>query len=76
VSLAVFPSEEPSLISSLDSVGLFLYIVPYIGYKIIKKTKYVRSADADLFSGRLRPEEEFEEKPSTSVAGRVFDRLF
>ncbi|KAH8089362.1 putative amino acid permease [Filobasidium floriforme] len=57
-------------------ISLFLYIAPYIGYKIIKKTKYVRSADADLFSGRLRPEEEFEEKPSTSVVGRVFDRLF
>ncbi|KAH7367998.1 lysine-specific permease [Plectosphaerella cucumerina] len=53
-------------------VGIPIFIIPIVGWKLYHKTKFVRSKDADLWSGRLHYSEEpaVEPKPS-SVKGHV-----
>ncbi|KAJ9100026.1 hypothetical protein QFC19_005844 [Naganishia cerealis] len=57
-------------------ISLGILIFPWIGYKLFKRSSFVRSADADLYSGRIKAGEEFEELPATSAIGRVLDKLF
>ncbi|KAJ9123202.1 hypothetical protein QFC22_001395 [Naganishia vaughanmartiniae] len=66
--------DTASFFASYISLGIL--IVPWIGYKIFKRSSFVRSADADLYSGRIKAGEEFEEQPATSAFGRVLDKLF
>ncbi|GHJ89594.1 hypothetical protein NliqN6_5996 [Naganishia liquefaciens] len=57
-------------------ISLGILIVPWLGYKLVRRSKFVRSADADLYNGRIKPGEEFDELPSTSALGRFMDKLF
>jgi yeast amino acid transporter len=38
-------------------IGIPIFIVPIIAWKLINRTKLVRAADMDLWSGRLMPED-------------------
>jgi amino acid transporter len=58
------------------SIGLGILIVPWVGYKIFRRSSFVRSAEADLYNGRVKPGEEFEDTPSESALGRFMDKLF
>lgn len=55
--------------------GLGILVVPWVGYKIVRRSSFVRSADADLYNGRIKPGEEFEELPATTALGRFLDKL-
>lgn len=57
-------------------IGLGILIVPWVGYKIFRRSSFVRSSEADLYNGRVKPGEEFEDTPSESALGRFMDRLF
>jgi amino acid transporter len=68
--------EPPWRRNWYTSAGLGILIVPWLGYKLVRRSKFVRSADADLYNGRIKPGEEFDELPSTSALGRFMDKLF
>lgn len=54
-------------------IGIVIYIVPFVGWKLIKKTKFARSATTDLFSGRFDSESVPEEPKPTGWWGKFVD---
>ncbi|KKK14938.1 proline-specific permease [Aspergillus rambellii] len=58
-------------------IGIPIFIVPIIGWKLVKRTKFARAAEIDLWSGRLQEGEVIEHtlKPTTAL-GRFIDWLF
>lgn len=57
-------------------LGIPVFFVPWITWKLWKKTKVVKLAEIDLDSGRLRKEDEPEEKIPTTVWGKFVAWLF
>lgn len=57
-------------------IGIAIYIVPFVVWKVVKKTKFVRSKEADLFSGRFDPTGLAPEKEPTTWWGKFLDWLF
>ncbi|GAA5865126.1 hypothetical protein JCM8547_007721 [Rhodosporidiobolus lusitaniae] len=57
-------------------IGIVLYIVPIIGWKVFKRSKFVRARDMDLFSGRLDSSKLPEPKMPTTWWGKFLDWLF
>ena len=57
-------------------IGIPIFIVPIVIWKLWHKTKFERASTIDLFAGRLR-EGEVEEKPEpTGFGAKVADWLF
>lgn len=57
-------------------IGIPIFIVPIIAWKLWHRTKYVRSSAIDLWSGRLQEGEISPRKPpSTTLWGRFVDWL-
>ncbi|KAL0252999.1 hypothetical protein SLS55_010670 [Diplodia seriata] len=57
-------------------VGIPIFIVPIVVWKVWHKTKFVRAKDIDLWSGRLPPRERGDEKEKpTTIWGRFVDWL-
>ena len=57
----------------ISYVSLILFVVLYLSHKIIFRTKFVNSRDADLDSGRKEVEEmHFEESEPTSAWGKFW----
>lgn len=77
----VFLSGYSVFIDGFDVVGfvvnyivIVVFVVLYLGWKIIKRTNFVPLMDADLITGRRMPdrsEDEEEEEPETAAAQRV-----
>ncbi|KAB8227287.1 putative amino acid permease [Aspergillus alliaceus] len=58
-------------------IGIPIFIVPIIGWKLVHGTKYVRAANMDLWSGRLQEGEIVEQrKPPDTPWRRFVDWLF
>ncbi|KAI9036183.1 putative amino acid permease [Aspergillus affinis] len=58
-------------------IGIPIFIVPIIGWKLIHKTKFIRASNIDLWSGRLQEGEIIEHTtPPTSALGRFVNWLF
>ena len=58
---------------------VFIFPVLFIGWKLIKKTKWIKSHEADLVSDLAEIEEytaNFVETKETNPFNRVLDRLF
>ncbi|KAI5456478.1 amino acid permease/ SLC12A domain-containing protein [Mariannaea sp. PMI_226] len=55
-------------------IGIPIFIVPIVGWKLIKKSKFVRAKDVDLWSGRYYPEHTGQKGPKT-VAQRLVHSL-
>lgn len=73
---SVFLSGNWSAASFIASyIGIAIYIVPFILWKLIKRTKFVRSKDTDLFSGRFDPSGVPEEPLPTTRWGKFLDWL-
>ncbi|UZJ55604.1 hypothetical protein CBS101457_004924 [Exobasidium rhododendri] len=60
-------------------VGIPIFIVPIIGWKLIKKSKFVHTRDIDLYTGRLDNHEveviDASAKDSKSIAQKMVDIL-
>jgi yeast amino acid transporter len=57
-------------------IGIPIFIVPIIVWKLVHKTKFERAADINLWAGRLR-DGEVEEKPKpTGFGAKAADWLF
>ncbi|KAK2031388.1 amino acid permease [Colletotrichum zoysiae] len=55
-------------------IGIPIFIVPIVAWKLYHKTKFVRAHEIDLWSGRLHESEYVPEKPkATTFKGRVKD---
>ncbi|GJD00483.1 amino acid permease [Colletotrichum higginsianum] len=55
-------------------IGIPIFIVPIIAWKLYHKTKFVRAHEIDLWSGRLHESEYVPERPkATTFKGRVKD---
>ncbi|KAI5449774.1 hypothetical protein NCC49_004064 [Naganishia albida] len=57
-------------------ISLGILIVPWVGFKIVKRTSFVRSADADLYNGRIQPGEEEVEPEANTKFGRFLGKIF
>ncbi|WVR04493.1 hypothetical protein IAU60_001497 [Kwoniella sp. DSM 27419] len=57
-------------------IGIPIYIIPFVLWKVIKKTKFQRASEIDLWSGRFDPSEAEEEEPPTTWWGKFFDWAF
>jgi amino acid transporter len=74
---AVFLKGNWSVSNFIASyIGLVIYIVPYVVWKIVKNTKFVLSSETDLVSGRFDSSSLPDELEPTSVWGRFIDWLF
>ncbi|RDW58187.1 hypothetical protein BP6252_13598 [Coleophoma cylindrospora] len=56
-------------------IGIPIYIVPFVLWKVFKKTKFVRASEMDLFSGRFNPDSVPEEKAPTTLWEKFLDWL-
>ncbi|KAL3421550.1 amino acid permease [Phlyctema vagabunda] len=57
-------------------VGIVIYIVPFLAWKFVKKTKFVRSSETDLYSGRFDADSVPPEPKPTTWWGKFIDWLF
>ncbi|KAK8847706.1 hypothetical protein IAR55_005565 [Kwoniella newhampshirensis] len=57
-------------------IGIPIFIVPFILWKIIKRTKFLHASEIDLWSGRYDPSEAPEDKPPTTWWGKFLAWLF
>ncbi|SNX84901.1 probable general amino acid permease [Melanopsichium pennsylvanicum] len=57
-------------------LGIPVFFVPWIGWKLWHKTKVVKLSEVDLDSGRLNPKDEVPEKVPTTAWGRFVAWLF
>ncbi|KAI5478989.1 hypothetical protein MNV49_004393 [Pseudohyphozyma bogoriensis] len=57
-------------------VGILIFIVPAVGWKLIKKSKWVKLKDMDLWTGRFDSSKLEPEKVPTTWWGKVVDYLF
>lgn len=58
---------------------VFLFPVLFVGWKILKKTKFIKAHEVDLVTDLAEIEEyhrTFVEKPETNPFNRVLDKLF
>jgi len=55
---------------------LAIFIIPFVFFKFYWKTKFVRASEADLWTGRLDPSEEFPEPPATTLFGKFCEKIF
>lgn len=58
-----------------EYVGLIIYIVPYVFWKIFKRTSFAKSSEIDLFSGRFNSSNAPEEPVPTTWWGKFIDWL-
>ncbi|WWC86560.1 uncharacterized protein L201_001437 [Kwoniella dendrophila CBS 6074] len=57
-------------------ISIPIYAVPFIGWKIYKKTRFVKSTEADLYTGRITEDEDVGvEDPPTSWYGKLLDKI-
>lgn len=56
-------------------IGIAIYIVPYLGWKVVKRTRIARSSEIDLFSGRFDPTSVPYEALPTTWWGKFLDWL-
>ncbi|KAL1412247.1 hypothetical protein Q8F55_003258 [Vanrija albida] len=56
-------------------ISLVIFVVPCIGYKIIKRTKFVRASEADVVSGRLDPADVQDDPEPTTWWGKALDKI-
>lgn len=56
-------------------IGIPIFVVPVLGWLIVKRDGFRKPADMDLWSGRLSPEDEVEEPVPTTAWGRFVDWL-
>ncbi|KAI5475317.1 hypothetical protein MNV49_001619 [Pseudohyphozyma bogoriensis] len=54
-------------------IGIPIYILPAVIYKLVKKSKWVDPATADLVTGKINPEDEEEDPPATTWGGKFLD---
>ncbi len=57
-------------------LGIPVFFVPWIGWKLWHKTKVVKLSEVDLDSGRLNPKDEVPEKVPTTQWGKFIAWLF
>lgn len=57
-------------------IGIPVFFVPWIGWKLWHKTKVVKLSEVDLDSGRMNPKDEVPEKIPTTLWGRFVAWLF
>ncbi|WVQ84525.1 hypothetical protein IAT38_006679 [Cryptococcus sp. DSM 104549] len=58
-------------------IGIAIYIVPFVLWKIFKRTKFVRASNMDLWSGRYDPTDAPpDDPPPTTWWGKFLDWLF
>ncbi|KAH8656086.1 amino acid permease/ SLC12A domain-containing protein [Tricladium varicosporioides] len=57
-------------------IGIAIYIVPFVLWKLLKKTKFVKARDTDMFSGRFDPSFVPEEVRPHTWWGKFLDWLF
>jgi len=73
---SVFLKGNWSVSSFIASyIGIAIYIVPFVLWKLVKKTKFIRSTETDLFSGRFDPSGVPEEPVPETWWGRFIDWL-
>jgi amino acid transporter len=56
-------------------IGLVIYIVPYVIWKIVKKTKFVSASETDLLSGRFDASSVPDGPEPTTAWGKFIDWL-
>ncbi|RSH92088.1 hypothetical protein EHS25_008500 [Saitozyma podzolica] len=57
-------------------IGIPIFVVPFVLWKLFKRTRFVRASEMDLYSGRFDPSEAPEEHTPTSWWGKFLDWLF
>ncbi|KAH6673493.1 amino acid permease/ SLC12A domain-containing protein [Halenospora varia] len=57
-------------------IGIVIYIVPFVVWKLLKRTKFVKARDTDMFSGRFDPSFAPEEARPHTWWGKFLDWLF
>ncbi|KAK4939850.1 hypothetical protein LTR10_019917 [Elasticomyces elasticus] len=74
---AVFLSGRWSASTFVASyIGIPIFIIPIIAWKLLHKTKFARASTIDLWSGRLQEGEIYEAERPTTWWGRFIDWLF
>jgi amino acid transporter len=56
-------------------IGIAIYIIPYVVWKIVKRTKIARASEIDLFSGRFDPRGAVNEKVPVTKWEKFLDWL-
>jgi amino acid transporter len=56
-------------------IGIAIYIVPYVVWKIVKRTKIAKASEIDLFSGRFDPRGAVKEKVPVTKWEKFIDWL-
>ncbi|WWC87120.1 uncharacterized protein L201_002006 [Kwoniella dendrophila CBS 6074] len=57
-------------------IGIPIYIVPFVLWKIFKKTSFRKASEIDLWSGRFDPSTAPEDHPPTTWWGKTLDWIF
>jgi amino acid transporter len=57
-------------------IGIAIYIFPFVVWKVVKGTRFVRAIETDLFSGRFDPSHVPVEKRPEGWWGKLLDWLF
>ncbi|KLT42271.1 amino acid transporter-like protein [Cutaneotrichosporon oleaginosum] len=53
-----------------------VYVVPFVAYKIIRRTQFVRPKEADLDRDQINPEDVVQEKVPTGAFGKIASKIF
>ncbi|OQV05765.1 hypothetical protein CLAIMM_10439 [Cladophialophora immunda] len=56
-------------------IGIPIFIVPIIVWKLVHRTKFVRASEIDLWSGRLQEGEIEPTVPATTFWGRIIEKI-
>ncbi|CAD0031563.1 unnamed protein product [Aureobasidium pullulans] len=56
-------------------IGIAIYIIPYVVWKIVKRTKIARASEIDLYSGRFDPAGAVKEKEPVTKWEKFLDWL-
>lgn len=56
-------------------IGIAIYIVPYIVWKVVKRTRIARASEIDMFSGRFDAKHALSEPVPATVWGRFINWL-
>ncbi|KAK4685101.1 hypothetical protein P7C73_g5055, partial [Tremellales sp. Uapishka_1] len=57
-------------------IGIPIYIIPFLAWKLFKRTRFVRASEMDLVSGRYDPSDAPPYVAPTTILGKVVDWLF
>ncbi|WRT64945.1 uncharacterized protein IL334_001885 [Kwoniella shivajii] len=57
-------------------IGIPIYIIPFVLWKLSKRTSFRKASEIDLWSGRFDPSEAPEEHPPTTWWGKFLDWIF